>query len=98
MIINRTLVYGALTAILAVVYFGGVTATQAFFRVLTSQEFRAQLTIVTSTLVIAALFTPLRRRIQAFIDRRFLQTQVRREEDLRGILCDVARRNGPGRS
>jgi hypothetical protein len=70
-LINRTLVYGALTVLLAVVYFGGVTATQAIFRTLTGQEQQPQLAVVVSTLVIAALFNPLRRRIQAFIDRRF---------------------------
>jgi len=71
LLINRTLVYGALTAMLALVYFGGVTATQAIFRTLPGQEQQPQLAIVISTLVIAALFNPLRRRIQAFIDRRF---------------------------
>jgi hypothetical protein len=70
-IINRTLVYGSLTAMLALVYFGGVTATQAIFRALTGQEQQPQLAVVISTLVIAALFNPLRRRIQGFIDRRF---------------------------
>jgi hypothetical protein len=70
LLINRTLVYGALTAMLALVYFGGVTATQAIFRALTGQE-QPQLAIVVSTLVIAALFNLLRRRIQGFIDRRF---------------------------
>jgi hypothetical protein len=71
LLINRTLVYGSLTAALAVVYFGSVTATQAIFRTLTGQEQQPQPAVVVSTLVIAALFTPLRRRIQSFIDRRF---------------------------
>jgi hypothetical protein len=70
-IINRTLVYGSLTLMLALVYFGSVSATQALFQALTSQEKLPQLVVVTSTLVIAALFTPLRRRIQSFIDRSF---------------------------
>ena len=56
---------------LAAVYFGGVTVTQAIFRALTGQEEQPQLAVVVSTLVIAALFNPLRRRIQSFIDRRF---------------------------
>jgi hypothetical protein len=71
LIINRTLVYGTLTATLALVYFVGVTATQAIFQTLTGHERLPQLAVVASTLAIAALFNPLRRRIQAFIDRRF---------------------------
>src|SRR5215211_4241554 len=70
-LINRTLVYGVLTATLALIYFGGVAAVQAIFRALTGQEHQPQLAVVISTLVIAALFNPLRRRIQSFIDRRF---------------------------
>jgi hypothetical protein len=70
-VINRALVYGSLAAILALVYSGGVTAIQALFTALTGQEEQPQLAIVVSTLLIAALFTPLRRRIQWFIDRRF---------------------------
>jgi hypothetical protein len=81
-VINRALVYGCLTALLAAVYFGGVTATQAIFRALTGQEEQPQLAIVVSTLVIAALFNPLRRRIQSFIDRRF----YRRKYDARKTL------------
>ena len=75
LLINRTLVYGALTATLALVYFGGVTATQAIFRTLTGQERQPQLAVVVSTLAIAALFNPLRRRIQFFIDRRFYRSK-----------------------
>jgi hypothetical protein len=70
-VINRTLVYGTLTVMLALVYLGGVTATEAIVRALTTKEEQPQLAIVVSTLVIAALFNPMRRRIQAFIDRRF---------------------------
>ena len=68
-VINRTLVYGFLTAMLALVYFGSVVLLQDTFRALTGSE--SQLAVVGSTLVIAALFNPLRRRIQSFIDRRF---------------------------
>jgi hypothetical protein len=81
-LINRTLVYGSLTLMLALVYFGGVTATQAVFTALTDQEEQPQLAVVVSTLVIAALFNPLRRRIQGFIDRRF----YRRKYDARKTL------------
>ena len=101
-VINRTLVYGSLTVMLALVYFGGVTATQAVFTVLTGQEEQPQLAIVISTLVIAALFTPLRRRIQTFIDRRFYRSkydarktleafsaQLRNETDLEALSDDL---------
>ena len=78
-VINRTLVYGSLSVMLGLVYLGGVATTQAIFHALTGQEEQPQLAIVVSTLVIAALFTPLRRRIQGFIDRRF----YRRKYDTR---------------
>jgi len=70
-IINRTLVYGSLTVLLALIYFGGVIAAQAVFGGLTRQGDLPQLVIVASTLAIAALFNPLRRRLQGFVDRRF---------------------------
>jgi hypothetical protein len=70
-VINRTLVYGSLTAMLVALYFGGIVVLQRLFVALTGQEKQPQLAIVVSTLVIAALFNPLRRRIQSFIDRRF---------------------------
>jgi hypothetical protein len=82
LIINRTLVYGSLSASLALVYFGGVATTQALFRALTSQEQQPQLAVVVSTLAIAALFMPLRRHIQSFIDSRF----YRRKYDARKTL------------
>ena len=97
-VINRTLVYGVLTAVLAAVYFATVVASQYVFRAFTGQE--SQLAIVASTLAIAALFVPLRRRVQGFVDRRFYRrkydaaktlqsfsTKLRDETDL-GALND----------
>ena len=68
-LINRTLVYGALTVVLAGLYELVIVVLQHLFRSLTGQE--SQLAAVVSTLAMAVLFEPLRRRIQAFIDRRF---------------------------
>ena len=82
LIINRTLVYGALTGTLALTYSGGVATVQTVFRVFTGQEHQSQLAVVISTLAIAALFTPLRRRVQVFVDRRF----YRRKYDARKIM------------
>ena len=75
MIINRALVYGALTVSLALVYVGGVAGVQAVFRLLTGQEQQPQLAVVASTLVIAALFNPLRHRVQRIVDRRFYRSK-----------------------
>ena len=98
LIINRTLVYGTLTGTLALVYFGSVTTTQALFRTITGQQQLPQLVVVASTLLIAALFNPMRRRIQSFIDRRFYRskydarktleafsTKLRHETDLQAL-------------
>ncbi len=68
-IVNRALVYGPLSATLALVYVGGVVGLQSVFRALTGQE--STLAVVASTLAIAALFNPLRRGVQGFVDRRF---------------------------
>jgi hypothetical protein len=68
-IINRTLVYGSLTATLALVYVGCVVGLQYAFRALTGEG--STLAVVASTLVIAALFNPLRRWMQGVVDRRF---------------------------
>jgi hypothetical protein len=79
-LINRTIVYGSLTILLAATYFGCVVGLQYVFRTVTGQG--STLAVVASTLLIAALFNPLRRRIQSFIDRRF----YRRKYDARMIL------------
>jgi hypothetical protein len=104
-LINRTLVYGSLTATLVALYFVGIVVLQRLFVALTGEK--STLAVVASTLVIAALFTPLRRRIQFFIDRRFYRrkydarktleafsAQLRDETDLNALsddLVDVVR-------
>jgi hypothetical protein len=73
LIINRTLVYGSLTTTLVALYFGVIVVLQGIFVALTGQQ--STLAVVASTLLIAALFTPMRRRIQGFIDRRFYRSK-----------------------
>jgi hypothetical protein len=80
LIINRTLVYASLSVMLAATYFGGIVVLQRIFIALTGQK--STLAVVASTLLIAALFNPLRRRVQSFIDRRF----YRRKYDARKTL------------
>jgi hypothetical protein len=100
LLINRALVYGALTVLLAATYFGGVVGLQAVVRSLTGQE--STLAVVASTLAIAALFNPLRRRVQGFVDRSFYRrkydaaktleafnSRLREETDLDALSSDV---------
>jgi len=84
-IINRALVYGVLTVSLVLVYLGGVAATQTAFRLLTGQEHQPQLAVVASTLAIAALFSPLRRRVQGLVDRRFYRRKYDAAKTLEGF-------------
>jgi len=79
-LINRTLVYGSLTAVLVLVYFCAIVVSQRVLIFFTGQE--STLAVVASTLLIAALFNPLRRRFQSVIDRGF----YRRKYDARKIL------------
>jgi hypothetical protein len=85
LLIRRTLVYSTLTALLALIYFGGIALLQLLLPQLTGRS-TSQLIIVLSTLAIAALFLPLRQRVQTFIDRRF----YRRRYDAARILSDFA--------
>jgi len=105
LLINRTLVYGSLTAALVGLYFGVIVVLQRVFVLFIGQQ--STLAVVASTLLIAALFTPLRRRIQSFIDRSFYRnkydarktldafsTKLRDKTDLdalRGDLVGVVR-------
>jgi hypothetical protein len=86
LVINRTLVYAALTISLALVYLGSVAGLQRLLSPVVGEG--NQLAVVTSTLLIAALFQPLRRRVQSFIDRRF----YRRKYDAQRVLADFSER------
>jgi hypothetical protein len=102
LIINRTLVYGSLTATLVALYFVGIVVLQRVFVLLTGQQ--STLAVVASTLLIAALFNPLRSRIQSFIDRSFYRRKydaaktlerfsmkLRDETDLEALSGDLVR-------
>jgi hypothetical protein len=99
-IINRALVYGSLTVMLVALYFGGIVVLQRGFVALTGQQ--STLAVVASTLAIAALFNPLRRRVQALVDRRFYRrkydsaktlaafnSRLREETDLDSLSDEV---------
>ena len=102
LLINRALVYGSLSVFLASAYVGGVVGLQAVMRVLSGQE--STLAVVASTLAIAALFNPLRRRVQTFVDRRFYRrkydaaktleafgSRLREQTDLNALSNDLVR-------
>jgi hypothetical protein len=97
-VINRTLVYGSLSVSLVLVYFGGVVSLQYVLRTLTGGS--SQLVIVASTLAIAALFNPLRRRIQSIVDRRFYRQKYDAVQVMAGFSTrlrdetDLAQLNG----
>jgi hypothetical protein len=85
-IIRRTLVYGILTAAIVSIYYASVILLQQVFRYFTGQAGRSQVVIVLSTLTIATLFNPLRRRIQQVIDRRFYRQEYNAEK----VLADFS--------
>jgi hypothetical protein len=100
LIINRTLVYGSLTVMLVALYFGAIVVLQRLFVALTGEK--STIAVVASTLAIAALFNPLRGRIQSFIDRRFYRrkydaaktlesfsTRLRDETNLKALNNDL---------
>jgi hypothetical protein len=90
-VIHRTLVYGILTASLALVYFGSVAVTQTVFHALTGEMDQPQLAVVVSTLIIAALFNPSRRRIKSFIDRRFYRSKYDARKTLEAFSATLSR-------
>lgn len=87
LIIRRTLVYSALTSALGLVYFGSVIILQQFFRSITAQGGTSQFAVVISTLAIAALFNPLRKRLQDVIDKRFYRHRIDTEKAIQSFTA-----------
>jgi hypothetical protein len=87
LLINRTLVYGSLTTVLVTFYFGGIVLAQRLFVAFTGQRYT--LAVVASTLLIAALFNPLRGRIQSLIDRRFYRKKYDTRKTLEGFSATL---------
>lgn len=88
LVVNKALVYGSLTAVLAAIYFGSVALLEQAFRLFLNQE-ASSFVIVISTLAIAALFNPLRRRLQTSIDRRFYRHRYDAEQTLLGFSATL---------
>lgn len=88
LIINRTLIYGALTAALALVYWGSVVVLQWLFRLATGQS-QSDIVTAVSTLAIAAAFQPVRHRIQVLIDRSFFRRRYDMEETLAAFSATI---------
>jgi hypothetical protein len=94
-VIRKTVVYTVVTGLLALIYFSNVVLLQRIFMARSGQE--SPVAIVVSTLLIAALFTPLRRRVQAIIDRRFFRQRYDMQEVLASFGAAVRNETDPER-
>ena len=87
LLIRRTLQYSLVTGVLALVFFGSVTILQSIFSAISGEQ--SSLAIALSTLAIAALFNPLRKRVQEFIDQRFYRRKYNAEQALAEFAATV---------
>jgi hypothetical protein len=88
-LIRRTLVYGLLSGSLGATYFGSVVFFQSFLQIFAGRRINSSVITVVSTLAIATLFNPLRRRIQAFIDRRFYRRKYDAQKTLAAFSASI---------